>query len=179
MSTPSDYFGTTYGSGAGTSSAPANMVSTSSGASTSSGTSSSILNDILGSSGWNFGSTGSSSGLTYTVQSGDSLSAIAARYGTTLSALLAANPSITNPNVISVGQVINLPSGVTSSPAYVNPSPTYTAPVTATKPSTQLASSASGFSALLQKIVSPPIIYFVIGGGLLLLIMGGKKRRKR
>ena len=48
-------------------------------------------------------------GLLYTVQEGDSLSAIAARSGLTLAQLLAANPQITNPNVIYAGQQIALP----------------------------------------------------------------------
>lgn len=59
---------------------------------------------------------GSSSGSTpagsasYTVVSGDTLSAIAARFGTTTSALCAAN-GITNPNLIYAGQVLKLNGG--------------------------------------------------------------------
>jgi nucleoid-associated protein YgaU len=45
----------------------------------------------------------------YTVQPGDGLSAIATRFGITVDAILAANPQITNPNLISSGQVIHLP----------------------------------------------------------------------
>lgn len=45
----------------------------------------------------------------YTVQSGDTLSAIAARHGTTVPTLLQLNPQITNPNVIHVGQVLQVP----------------------------------------------------------------------
>lgn len=44
----------------------------------------------------------------YSVVAGDSLSKIAQRNGTTLQGLLALNPDITNPNVIRVGQQINL-----------------------------------------------------------------------
>lgn len=47
----------------------------------------------------------------YTVRAGDTLSGIATRNGTTLSALLSANPGITNPNLIFPGQVIQLPYG--------------------------------------------------------------------
>lgn len=46
---------------------------------------------------------------TYTVVSGDTLSGIAARYGTTVAALAAAN-GIANPNLIRVGQVLQLSS---------------------------------------------------------------------
>lgn len=49
------------------------------------------------------------SGSTYTVKSGDTLGAIASRNGTTVSEILKANPSIKNPNAISVGQKITLP----------------------------------------------------------------------
>ncbi len=51
-------------------------------------------------------------GKIYYVQSGDTLKKIAARFGTTLDALLAANPQITNQNLIYVGQAIKLPAGV-------------------------------------------------------------------
>lgn len=49
-------------------------------------------------------------GFIYTVQSGETLSAIARRFGITLQALLAANPQITNPDVIQVGQQICIPT---------------------------------------------------------------------
>jgi len=64
-------------------------------------------------------STGSTSaGGNYTVKSGDSLSAIAAAHGVSLQALEAANPQITNPNLIYPGQNINIPGsgGTTSAP---------------------------------------------------------------
>ncbi|KAL2061426.1 hypothetical protein VTL71DRAFT_7699 [Oculimacula yallundae] len=47
---------------------------------------------------------------TYTVVSGDGLWVIATqKFGITLDSLLAANPQITNPDLILVGQVINIP----------------------------------------------------------------------
>jgi LysM repeat protein len=48
-------------------------------------------------------------GLDYTVKKGDTLSSIARKYGTTVQALLAANPQITNANLIRVGQFIRIP----------------------------------------------------------------------
>ncbi len=50
---------------------------------------------------------------TYTVREGDSLSAIAALFGVTQSALAAAN-GITDPNLVTVGQTLVVPIGDTS-----------------------------------------------------------------
>lgn len=61
----------------------------------------------------------SACGATVTVQQGDTLNRIAARCDTTVSALLQANPSITNPNRIYVGQSITIPGD--SAPGDGNP----------------------------------------------------------
>lgn len=55
---------------------------------------------------------GTSSGTTqtYVVQSGDILRTIAARFNTSVAAILIANPSITNPNLIFVGQRLTIPA---------------------------------------------------------------------
>lgn len=50
----------------------------------------------------------------YTVVSGDTLSGIARRYNTTVSAILAQNPFITNPNLIYPGEQIVIPGGSSS-----------------------------------------------------------------
>lgn len=63
-------------------------------------------------------------GGTYTVQWGDTLGIIAKKTGTSVSALLAVNPQITNPSLIYAGQVIYLPAG-TGSPPPNYPPPTY------------------------------------------------------
>jgi LysM repeat protein len=60
---------------------------------------------------------------TYVVQPGDTLGNIAARAGTTVYAIMSVNPQITNPNIIYVGQVINMPAGV-----YPPPPPSYPPP---------------------------------------------------
>ena len=62
--------------------------------------------------------TGSSN---YTVKSGDTLSAIATAHGVSLQSLKAANPQISNPNVIYPGQSINIPGGGSAAP--VKPAP--------------------------------------------------------
>ena len=46
----------------------------------------------------------------YTVVKGDTLNGIAKKFNTTLAEILKVNPQITNPNIIYVGQVINLPT---------------------------------------------------------------------
>ncbi|HTO99901.1 MAG TPA: LysM peptidoglycan-binding domain-containing protein [Anaerolineales bacterium] len=59
---------------------------------------------------------------TYVVQPGDTLANIGARYGFSVNQLLAVNPQICNPNVIFVGQTINLPASGAYTPV---PYPTY------------------------------------------------------
>lgn len=65
---------------------------------------------------------------TYTVKAGDTLYAIALRYGTTISQLVSLN-HITNPNLIRIGQVLRLPGNHTPAPV---PTPTPTLPSTST-----------------------------------------------
>lgn len=49
----------------------------------------------------------------YVIKPGDTLSALAKQYRTTVDDFVRSNPSITNPNVIRAGQSINVPSTVT------------------------------------------------------------------
>ncbi len=58
---------------------------------------------------------------TYTVKRGDTLSAIALRYGVSMWALAQAN-GISNPSLIYVGQVLQIPSGGSPAPAPPAPS---------------------------------------------------------
>jgi LysM repeat protein len=55
-------------------------------------------------------------GQTYYVQKGDTLRNIASRMSTTVDVLIKVNPQIKNPNLIYVGQAINVPYGV---PTYI------------------------------------------------------------
>ena len=54
------------------------------------------------------------SGQRYTVQQGDTFRKIADRLNTSVDAILKVNPQISNPNLIYVGQVINLPAGLST-----------------------------------------------------------------
>jgi LysM repeat protein len=49
--------------------------------------------------------------IRYRIRWGDTLSGIAARYGTTVSALMRANPHIKNKNIIYAGKLLTIPGG--------------------------------------------------------------------
>lgn len=68
----------------------------------------------------------SSSSLTYTIQSGDTLAAIADRFNVSVDAIVAAN-SIDNPDVISVGQQLTIPTGGTGNTDAASPTAVTTA----------------------------------------------------
>src|SRR5215218_8467367 len=87
--------------------------------------------------------------MTYKVKAGDKLSIIAKRNGISLAQLLKANPQITNPDRIQVGQLINLPDTSTETtqplPSNVVPSLTPTAkPAPTTPTGTTAAGAAAG-----------------------------------
>jgi LysM repeat protein len=73
---------------------------------------------------------------TYTVRWGDTLAIIAWRFGTSVSQLLAFNPSIVNPSLIYAGQVLKIPTGTSTTPG--------TVPVTGTRVSISSASVKPG-----------------------------------
>lgn len=53
----------------------------------------------------------------YLIQRGDTLSVLARRFGTNVGAILAANPKITNPDLIFAGTFLNVPGKGTPAPA--------------------------------------------------------------
>ena len=84
---------------------------------------------------------------TYTVQPGDTLSGIAARFGISWKSLYAKNKKVvgSNPNRIFAGQVLKLPAGAAAVPAQqvpVSSTPQQSQPVTSS--GSQPASSSSG-----------------------------------
>ena len=84
---------------------------------------------------------------TYTVQPGDTLSGIAAKFGISWHKLYAKNKKVigSNPNRIFAGQVLKLPAGAAAVPAQLAPvssTPQQSQPVTSS--GSQSASSSSG-----------------------------------
>lgn len=92
-------------------------------------------------------------GATVTVQPGNTLSELAAAGGVSVTQLLAANPQITNPDLIRVGQTINLPgkaalapvpAATPAAPVAPTPAPVAVAPTpVAATPATSTAATAS------------------------------------
>lgn len=74
--------------------------------------------------------------MNYKVKAGDTISKIAKRNGISLAQLLKANPQITNPNMVRVGQLINLPDISTET---TQPLPSNVVPV--------IAATAAGVAA--------------------------------
>jgi LysM repeat protein len=102
---------------------------------------------------------------TYTVQSGDTLSGIAARSGVSLSGIETANPQVHDPNLSYLSQQVNVPDG--RSGATPIPGPAAPAPVPATsdeessatsQPAASEGSTTSTSSAgtLRRLLTSPP-----------------------
>lgn len=66
---------------------------------------------------------------THTVVRGETLGRIAAQYNTTINALISANPTLVNPNVIYVGQQITLPGSQPQAPVGITVDPDLSATV--------------------------------------------------
>lgn len=81
----------------------------------------------------------------HVVQSGDSLSQIATRYGVSMSALLATN-GLSNPEVLYVGQVLIIPTTATSSIARSDNELFFLHPVLATLLPTQVPNRINGIA---------------------------------
>jgi murein DD-endopeptidase MepM/ murein hydrolase activator NlpD len=96
--------------------------------------------------------------MTYIVKPGDTLSRIAARNGVTLAQLLQANPQITDPNKIKVGDVINTPSDGGGVPAGstddTKPLPVNFAAAAASPTSTSTSATTSDAAGALGKALA-------------------------
>src|SRR5690349_2981283 len=106
--------------------------------------------------------------MTYTIQAGDTLSKIAARNGLSLAQLLQANPQITDPNRISVGDVLNLPNGAgatdATQPLPTNPVPAITTENTQPLPTIPATSAAGALGQALADALGALSAKYETGG---------------
>ena len=127
------------------------VLKVSSNASTSSSTSSSANSTVT-------------TAASYTVKAGDTLSAIAAKYGTTYQALASAN-SISNPNDIYVGQVIKVSATATAASSQavssINSNGSYTVKSGDTLYGIALANGLNWQTLAKQNGISDPNVIFV------------------
>ena len=127
------------------------VLKVSSNASTSSSTSSSANSTVT-------------TAASYTVKSGDTLSAIAAKYGTTYQALASTN-SISNPNDIYVGQVIKVSATATAASSQavssINSNGSYTVKSGDTLYGIALANGLNWQTLAKQNGISDPNVIFV------------------
>lgn len=82
--------------------------------------------------------------IRYTVQPGDTLTRIAARFGTTVSAIAEAN-GLANPNLIYVGQVLLIPAGSSPSP---------TSPIHVVRPGETLYRIALRYGTTVERLMA-------------------------
>ena len=80
---------------------------------------------------------------THTVQSGDTLSGIAAQAGLSVGQVQAANPQLANPDLITVGEIVTVPDGATGASS----APAAPAAGTSTGSSTSTSTGVSPGSA--------------------------------
>lgn len=97
----------------------------------------------------------------YTVKSGDTLSAIASRYGVTAQQIATAN-GISNINLIRVGQTLTIPSGgagsvLTTLPPLTLPTVPQVQPITTTLPAS--SGSGSSWSQVFQTLTNGVLAY--------------------
>jgi murein DD-endopeptidase MepM/ murein hydrolase activator NlpD len=112
--------------------------------------------------------------MTYTVKAGDTLSKIAAQNGLTLAQILQANPQISDPNRINVGDIVNLPNGspaesatkpLPSNPAASDPVPPISTENTQPLPSNPVTSAGALGAAIADELGSLSAKYETGGRG--------------
>jgi peptidoglycan DL-endopeptidase LytF len=96
-------------------------------------------------------------GTTYVVQPGDTFFRIAQRCGVTLAALQAANPQISNINLIFPGQVLNIPGAVPIPPTGPQPTIVQISPVSGPS-GTQVTITGSNFEPNRLLHVGPALL---------------------
>ena len=89
--------------------------------------------------------------MTYKIKAGDTLSKVAKRNGIRLAQLLKANPQITNPDRIQVGQVVNLPDTSTET---TQPLPSNVVPAIKDAATTVVAAAAGAAAGALGEAIA-------------------------
>ena len=106
--------------------------------------------------------------MTYKVKAGDNLSKVAKRYGISIAQLLKANPQITNPDKIKVGQLINLPDTSTETtqplPSNVVPAIQPTPKTTTDTPASPVAAAAGALGEALAEVLGMLSAKYETGG---------------
>ncbi len=97
--------------------------------------------------------------ISYTVQPGDTLSVLAQTYNTTVAAIQALNPQITDPNLIYSGEVILIPANSTTSAIIPLTGPSVTVTPSAVNPGSSLAVEITSFPAKTPVLVSLHPLY--------------------
>ena len=101
--------------------------------------------------------------MTYTVKPGDTLSKIAMRNGVSLAQLMQANPQISDPNKIKVGQVINVPNDALTTDN-TKPLPSNIPTATATAPATTATAAAGALGQALAEELGALSAKYETGG---------------
>ena len=99
--------------------------------------------------------------MTYKVKAGDTLSKIARRYGISLAQLLKANPQITNPDRIQIGQLINLPDTSTET---TQPLPSNIVPAITTAAAAAAGAAAGAIGEALAEALGKLSAKYETGG---------------
>ena len=104
--------------------------------------------------------------MTYTVKPGDTLSKIAKNNGVSMTQLLQANPQISDPNKIRVGDVITLPNGALDlTTDTTKPLPPITpTPPTPTTPTTSTSSAGGALGEALAELLGELSAKYETGG---------------
>lgn len=98
--------------------------------------------------------------MTYTVKAGDTLSKIAQRNGCSMDQLMSCNPQITDPNKISVGDVLTLPDGTTITTDNTKPLP----PITPAETSSPISAAAGAIGKALADTLGELSAKYETGG---------------
>lgn len=113
--------------------------------------------------------------MNYTVQDGDTLTAIARRFGVSI-AKIASDNGIDDPNYIQSGQVLTIVQPVPA--ATVNQRGEVLGPVTLTAQRVPVPASHAGLSLDLGDWLKPPKVFYVLAASAALMWLFGQGKRR-